>query len=555
MVCSGLELPCSTTDATGSTSYYCSYGGACIGLSPPSSPTTTSPNGNVIIILPSLTLNGPATVYIRLNSSYSACVGSSTLNCDLGATATQTINGDLNGAVRACKEKATLANPSPYAIVGLLYCGINVMVPGSYFITYSVSGLNGTSASVQRLVVVLSTCAEGLQQCLDGSCAAECFRVSFLSSTSTNDPQPAIPWISSSTNTIASPTSISPQQATISLAPRTRPSPSLTLAPGLPSPVLIPKGWPYVRCSSDQVPTVSQPCETGAIASDAVDGPAIQGWILMCPSPACSGSNGGCSGDRVIDKQPSACGIDSINHDIGTTLSLSFAVYNSAGLGSSIQRVLQIVSPCNSTQFYCMGVCSNIDCDLLVAIVNASPTIPSSASSSLTAGSPTLVLLPYGNLDSSTQWGLSGKNQSVFLEWGVAAPFSLAPCSSWSVANLTSTPSCAAAAYDVEAGDISSFIEVDDVWTDQSLTCTVASITLGSCLPGQHVMQYQVSGPQSIGGLLTQAYLNVFIEERASVNFSFTFMPDDDSFNEASASSLSSQLVINASVSWTIAYK
>ena len=373
------------------------------------------------------------------------------------------------------------------------------------------------------------------------SSAAECFKVSFLSSSST-DPQSGLSSaVSNSSGNLGS----------ISIAPASVNPPTLTLAPGLPNPVLIPLGWPYTRCTSGQVPTASQPCETGALATDSVDGPAIQSRILMCPSSGCNAS-GGCSGDRVIDKQPSACGIDSVNNEIGTTLTLDFVIFNTAGLSSKVTRVLQIVSPCNSTQFYCNGVCSNVGCLVQAAIDVSSANETSNLSSGLTPGLPTLVLLPSRTFDLSTPWEQSGRNKTVFLEWGIAAPYSLAPCSSWAAANLTSTPSCAAAAYDTEDGDISSFIEVKDIWTDQLSTCTVSSITLGTCLPGQHVLQYEVSS--STFGLLTRAYLIVFIEERASVNFSFSFIPPD-SQSPASASLLSSQLTRNASIAYSTAYK
>ena len=189
-MCAGQEFSCNTSDATGSTSFYCSFGGSCLGSSASTSssastassaPPAVAAAAAVVIAPPSIVLNGPATVSISLNSTYKACIGSSTSNCDLGATATQTTTGDLNGMIRACSTLAPTSNPSPYAIVGLLYCGINSMVPGLYTITYSVSGRNGTSASVQRSVVVLSTCTPGLQQCSDGSCGKLSSRSVFLS--------------------------------------------------------------------------------------------------------------------------------------------------------------------------------------------------------------------------------------------------------------------------------------------------------------------------------------------------------------------------------------
>ena len=58
-----------------------------------------------------------------------------------------------------------------------------------------------------------------------------------------------------------------------------------------------------------------------------------QGRVLMCPPSGCAAS--GCVGHRFADKQPLACGVDTANADVGTTFTLNFAVYNTAGLEAS----------------------------------------------------------------------------------------------------------------------------------------------------------------------------------------------------------------------------
>ena len=78
----------------------------------------------------------------------------------------------------------------------------------------------------------------------------------------------------------------------------------------------------------------------------------------MCPLDGCFAT--GCVGQRVIDKQPAACGVDTVSADVGTTYTLTFVVYNTAGLQASVQRVVTVVSPCTSSQYLCSGSCSNV---------------------------------------------------------------------------------------------------------------------------------------------------------------------------------------------------
>ena len=81
--------------------------------------------------------------------------------------------------------------------------------------------------------------------------------------------------------------------------------------------------------------------------------------ILMCPPDTCL-ATGGCTGSRVIEKQPVVCGIDTMNADIGTTYTLRYVVYNSAGMKATVQRVISVVSPCVSGQYLCGNACSGV---------------------------------------------------------------------------------------------------------------------------------------------------------------------------------------------------
>ena len=80
----------------------------------------------------------------------------------------------------------------------------------------------------------------------------------------------------------------------------------------------------------------------------------------MCPPDGCFAS--GCVGQRVADKQPVACGVDTTwsSVAIGTTYTLNFVVYNTAGLQASVQRVVNVISPCTASEFFCNGTCSKV---------------------------------------------------------------------------------------------------------------------------------------------------------------------------------------------------
>ena len=78
----------------------------------------------------------------------------------------------------------------------------------------------------------------------------------------------------------------------------------------------------------------------------------------MCPPDGCLAT--GCVGSRIADKQPVACGVDTVNADIGTTYTLTYVVYNSAGMEATAQRVISVISPCDSGKYLCGSTCSAV---------------------------------------------------------------------------------------------------------------------------------------------------------------------------------------------------
>lgn len=131
--------------------------------------------------------------------------------------------------------------------------------------------------------------------------------------------------------------------------------PSLSLIGS--SQVNVPLGFSYVRCLDGQASTLTIPCEPGAIATDPND-PSIQTRLLMCPQDNCFAS--GCVGQRFVDRQPVACGIDT-SSSVGSTYNLNFVVYDTSGQSASVSRAITIVSPCSAGQYLCNdGTCSNV---------------------------------------------------------------------------------------------------------------------------------------------------------------------------------------------------
>ena len=114
----------------------------------------------------SISLNGLDSVRLKAGSKpYDRCPGTPRDDCDAGATATRLSPGDMSSAVVACRERAEavlgVSKPQPMVAVGLRYCGVDMAMPATYTLTFSVSYSGGPEASAQRTVVVEANCPAG----------------------------------------------------------------------------------------------------------------------------------------------------------------------------------------------------------------------------------------------------------------------------------------------------------------------------------------------------------------------------------------------------------
>ncbi len=70
---------------------------------PAAKPASSSASGGSqasSTVPPTISLYGPALVTLAANQAWAACVGGARLNCDLGAKATQSTDGDINSLVK-----------------------------------------------------------------------------------------------------------------------------------------------------------------------------------------------------------------------------------------------------------------------------------------------------------------------------------------------------------------------------------------------------------------------------------------------------------------------
>ncbi|GAX77705.1 hypothetical protein CEUSTIGMA_g5148.t1 [Chlamydomonas eustigma] len=521
VVCSGSNFICTNQDG----SLSCSFNGAC-GVSVPasaqqgissSSSSVTSLPGLLPAIsstaattaIPTITLVGSSTVTISVGTPYSSCLPGLVTGCDQGVIATAVTSGDLNSQVYACQAQA-LANgvtaPLTYQSSGVIaaYCGINSAVPGTYSVIYTVSNGNGATATATRTVVVAASCPAGEVSCSDGSCApsGSCGLTSTSSSSST-------------TTTAAS----SPTSLTSAVVQRLPPTLTLVTTSVVGISVNVPQGSSYQLCAPGVVPTASALCDPGVTASDVVDGDLLS-KVLLCP-PANCGSTG-CSGNGLLEKSLSSCGIDTSNSStIGSVFYLNFLVYNSAGLNASVYRSITVSSPCPAGQNLCSdGHCYTVACSLATSVRSSASS--SSIQDYLIGATPLLVLLP----TSTTQYtslaltGGAPSNQTVYLPLGEPSSFSLLPCSSG--LGLPVQVTCAAAGvWVLQNGSIvdqTFAVNVQALSSSTTASCSLAGMMAGTCLPGLYYMQYSLPSSNLL------AYLNVYVETLTSLSLNYSFV-------------------------------
>ena len=180
----------------------------------------------------------------------------------------------------------------------------------------------------------------------------------------------------------------------------------------------------------------------------------------------------------------------------------------------------------------CPCLSSQADCKSLTSLASLSPP----ESPPPPSAPPALSILPTITPSSSI-------NQTVYLGYGKPAPFSLGPCATINSGNSSSTPTCAASAYDALDGDISYAINPVDITSSpghvQCSSSSMTQMTMGRCLPGQYLIRYSVTNSL---GLTSSAFLTLFIEELNVVTLDYSFVLSNRSDDLTYVSSYASQL-------------
>ncbi|KAG2452521.1 hypothetical protein HYH02_002759 [Chlamydomonas schloesseri] len=455
------------------------------------------------LLVPVFVINGAGSVSIAQYLPYVPCrAGVISKNCDPGAKGSLRSLGDLNHRIFACADK--VPKPLPYSVVGLQYCGIDTTTPGTYTVTYHLSWPSVGTLVIKRQLLVVERCV-GETLCPDGFCSVE---LSCARNVSTA--------ISSFIVATGDANGLMPNSTSLS----TNNPPALFLKNGdvVNTTVVVPRGTPYMVCAADQVPTPDRPCEPLGTALDVEDG-NITAMITLCPPDDCAGTQ--CRDHRADRKQPSECGIDTVNATVGSSFRMKLVVFDSKGANATAERLVTVVKPCEVLESYCritragmpVYVCSNVTCETLEPLNDEITR----SGGGLSAVPPRLFLLP-GLLTNNLT--LAERDQSLFLTYGTAAPVSLAPCVSFA------DTGCAAVANDTTDGDLTRDITVTVAARCPSgvtcVACSVAALTTGTCLPGRYLVRYRV---KDTDGNSATVQLSVAVEQLTVTLLDFSLYP------------------------------
>ncbi|KAG2491872.1 hypothetical protein HYH03_009825 [Edaphochlamys debaryana] len=450
-------------------------------------------------LVPTLALNGEQVLTVSQGFVYAPCRAGSTGVCEAGATATLKSPGDLSSQIRACATGVT--NPLPYDLVGLTYCNLNTKKPGNYSLSFHLTWPSVGEVVVYRFVLVEELCS-GERVCSDGKCSVD----QVCASTTSGSAGTAAP------------------------APNSPPTLTLAVTSTLGLKVEVKKGYAYQRCAVGQTPTLDEPCELLGTATDAEDG-NLTPAIALCPGEDCWKTQ--CRAHWADRKQPSECGV--------------LVVYDSRGANATAERQISVVSPCATGLNYCEEtltdgsdhwVCVDVSCEQWKQLKDTQDSELSP---------PRLFLLPGSH---TKNLSLAEANQTVFLAYGQPAGFSLAPCSSFAAGAPPAPPSCAAIANDTADGDVTPAISTSVAALCPAnatcMGCSVAGLTLGSCLPGTYRVSYTVAGSQ--GALTTTLALDVAVEQLTTSLLEVRLFPNgtaEGSTSEPAASAFAAQIFTN----------
>eukprot|EP00892_Ulva_mutabilis_P005892 jgi/Ulvmu1/3675/UM017_0089.1 len=396
---------------------------------------------------PEIRLRGPAAVTLLAAATatpYTLCPPNAPadLVCDPGvASATDEVEGDLLsiGLVTAC-------GPASYlAAVGLAGCThVKLDTPGTYLVPFSVTNSEGMMANVARKVTVRSRCPPGEASCAGGSCASVCPEAlspeTVQQGDETEDNTPPM----------------------IELRPITLGTKVFTTVAMLP----YQRNTTFSRCAGNRRPTQQAPCDPGAAAYDEQEGD-LSTAVTITPAAV------------------------SLEAPLGTRVRLAYRV-SDTGIPrrtAVAYRIIEIMSPCTTGQYFCSGECLQVPCSALSAIAADADDAPTSA-----LPPPTVHMTSPMPPDTSF-------SDPLITNYGAAPAFSLQPCNTSQLpANATTDQTAqltvaACAAYTTNAtGAVVAGTTVSPVasYCDSStcVACTAAALAQGQCLPGVYVFSY-----------------------------------------------------------------
>ncbi|KAL0029268.1 hypothetical protein WJX79_006326 [Trebouxia sp. C0005] len=336
-----------------------------------------------------------------------------------------------------------------------------------YIIVYTVTNAAGLSASVRRTVEVADPCpaqfGNGWVYCTStGACGLDGVCLTSPSYTKNTAPQLVL-------NTTILP-------ATFNLT----------------------YGSSYTACARGVLPSLAVPCEPGASASDRQDG-NITSKVVACPSAGCKANASLCTGQEFAKVGLQNCHINS-SLPVGIILQIPFLVWDNGhpALSARVNRTLVITAPCAPDQFFCSGVCQQINCAAAAQVSQVYPPV-----------------LAY----STAATNLLGSKTVLYVQYGSPVPHNLQPCSS-----LGSQANCATVAWDRQDGDICGSIQVHpsaSCAATQNVacaTCPVDQLQQGLCIPDTYVLNYTVI--DSLGQSAVPLQLQVIVYESAQMQAS-----------------------------------
>ncbi|KAK3287096.1 hypothetical protein CYMTET_5378, partial [Cymbomonas tetramitiformis] len=463
---------------------------------------------------PEVALVGVEVVSVLQHRAYARCGKGALLTevCDRGASAVDAEEGVLDARVLACSPD----NVSfPFVEVGIQPCEVDTTVPGRYQIVFSVTDSSGAFASTVRTVVVEPSCPIGEALCAgrtDCSRGGLCLEdLGGLPEEEETEPSP--------------------------------PAMALVLSDTAPTSVRVKKNARYELCAMGQTPAAEGDCEPGVTAVSSATGVDLSMQVLSCPPEDCLPF--GCPGHEMwLQKGLRSC-LDTAA-DVGTVFELRFTVFddNMPPRNATVARLITIVSPCAEDEELCEGdVCSSSPCAVHMTLTTEEDVLPPEVGL-LSVSSPSAARNESGDSDAApVLTSSSGTVRTSQTSYGQLAPGGLlVRCSSWGELEAAATalsgdegdsggPNCSAAAWDAEDGDLTSSLEVEQVYDSpvcsggeeggddaprciSSGSCPPEALRAGECAPGVYEYAWSVV---DLGGSEARVVEVVEVVERATV--------------------------------------